>query len=45
MLVNHGVTVVLFGILKQVVCQEMNLSEDLLILCHSVLAKIGHKGK
>ena len=45
MLVNHGVTVVVFAILKQVVCQEMTLHEDLLVLCHSVLAKIGHKGK
>ncbi|KAL8577865.1 hypothetical protein ACOMHN_018670 [Nucella lapillus] len=45
LLVNHGLTVVLLGLLKQVVCQDITLSEDLLILCHSVLAKVGHKDR
>ncbi|XP_070210608.1 cytosolic carboxypeptidase 1-like isoform X2 [Littorina saxatilis] len=45
MLVNHGLAVVVFGILKQVVCQEISLSEEVLVLCHSVLAKIGHKDR
>ena len=44
LLVNHGLTVVLFGILKQVGGQEMSLSEDVLITLHCLMAKIGHKG-
>lgn len=45
MLVNHGLTVVLLSLLKQVVSQDLTLSEDILMLCHSVLAKIGHKDR
>ena len=44
-MINHGVSLVIFGILKQVVSQDLTLSEDVIVMCHSVLAKIGHKGK
>lgn len=44
-MVNHGVTLVLFSILKQVVCQDISLPEELLLLCHLVLSKIGHKDR
>ncbi|XP_076444257.1 cytosolic carboxypeptidase 1-like [Babylonia areolata] len=45
LLVNHGLTVVLLGLLKQVACQDLTLSDEILHLCHSVLAKVAHKDR
>lgn len=44
-MVSHGVTTVLFGLLKQVVCQEIVLSDDLLLQVHAVLSRAGHKDR
>lgn len=44
-MVNHSVTTVLFGLLKQSASQEILLSDEILLQIHSILAKIGPKGE
>ncbi|XP_071096549.1 cytosolic carboxypeptidase 1-like [Haliotis cracherodii] len=44
LLVNHGVTSVLFQILKMA-AQDMTLADDIIMNIHMVLSRIGHKDR